>query len=652
MRYSQTTQALTRLAQVLLRVLLRVFVPGFVPALALALGAAAGAARAAPDDTADGPGAHYQQRCARCHDGGMERAPARSALQLLSADRVRAALVKGSMREQAAGLANADLDALAGWLGGAPAPAAQAGARCAAATGWPADAFSRPHWTGWGAGAAQQRYQGEAMARLAGADVPKLALKWAFGFPDVVRAYSQPAIAGGRLFVGSAAGKVYALDARSGCTHWEFSAKAPVRTAISVGPRGDGGAALYFGDQRGTVYALDAVTGQAIWRSRVDSHPTALITGAPLLVGRKLLVPVASFEEAAAMNPAYACCSFRGSVVALDADTSSRSWQAYTVDTAAAATRKNEREVQLLGPSGASVWLSPTVDLGQGLVFMTTGNSYSDPPSSGANAILAVRLDDGGRVWQRQMTAQDAYTTACETAPAGSGNCPQAKGPDLDFGASAMLVNLGGGRRALIAGQKSGEVHALDPDHDGQILWQTKVGSGGKLGGVQWGTAADERHAYIAVSDVRIAPVASFMAGAQASPFGVHLRVDPEAGGGLVALKLDTGAVAWRTPHPGCGGKPGCSPAQSAAVTVIPGVVFSGGLDGHLRAYDAGSGRIVWDVDTARPFATVNGVAGRGGSLDGPGAVVVDGMLYVNSGYAIFGGKPGNVLLAFSVDGQ
>ena len=283
---------------------------------------------------------------------------------------------------------------------------------------------------------------------------------------------------------------------------------------------------------------------------------------------------------------------------------------------------------------------------------MTTGNGYTDVPSDGANAFVAFNWDDGTRAWAKQITANDGYTMSCEVNPPGSANCPRANGPDVDFGASAMLVTLSNGRRALIAGQKSGDVHALDPDADGAVLWRTKVGRGGKLGGVQWGTAADEKQVYVAVSDVRLAGVAPGTPGSQATPFGYSLRLDPAAGGGLLALKIDTGEVVWKTPHPGCAAKPGCSPAQSAAVTAIPGVVFSGGLDGHLRAYAADDGHILWDTDTKKSYTTVNGVVAQGGSLDGPGAVVVAGTLYVNSGYAIFGGIPGNVLLAYSVGGK
>jgi len=203
-----------------------------------------------------------------------------------------------------------------------------------------------------------------------------------------------------------------------------------------------------------------------------------------------------------------------------------------------------------------------------------------------------------------------------------------------------------------VAGQKSGIVYALDPDKQGEILWQKRVGKGTSMGGVEWGSAADASKVYAAVSDVQWHPAPPGAAGGQESLFGSPFVLDPRAGGGLFALDLKTGDVAWHTPHPGCGEKAGCSPAQSAAVTAIPGVVFSGGLDGHLRAYAADNGRIIWDVDTAIEYKAVNGVKAHGGSLDAPGAVIVGGMLYVNSGYAFLGSAPGNVLLAFSVDGK
>jgi polyvinyl alcohol dehydrogenase (cytochrome) len=263
---------------------------------------------------------------------------------------------------------------------------------------------------------------------------------------------------------------------------------------------------------------------------------------------------------------------------------------------------------------------------------------------------MAFDADSGKLIWSRQMTANDAYIIGCELPAPLNANCPQANGPDLDFGSSPMLIDLPGGRRALIAGQKSGVVHAVNPD-TGEILWQRRVGQGGKVGGVQWGSAYDGTNVYVALSDVVMGPAAPGTPGAQPTMLGAPMLLDSKAGGGLFAMNPQTGVAVWSTPHPGCQ-KPGCSPAQSAAITAIPGVVFSGGLDGHLRAYASNDGRIIWDVDTMREYETVNGLKATGGSLDGPGPVVVGGMVFVNSGYSFVGGTPGNVLLAFSVEGK
>jgi polyvinyl alcohol dehydrogenase (cytochrome) len=513
------------------------------------------------------------------------------------------------------------------------------------------DAFSTPHWNGWGVDPSQHRFQPSMMARLAPDDVPRLKLKWAFGYPHAVRAFAQPTVVAGRVFIGSQGGKVYSLDAHSGCIYWEFGADKSVRSAVVIGPRADGWSA-YFGDFGANVYAVDAMTGSLLWKTRIEDHQAARVTGSPTLVGATLFVPVSSIEEATGANPSYPCCNFRGSVVALEALTGKLLWKGYTVMQEATPTVMSSAGVQMMGPSGAPIWSSPTFDGVTRSVYVTTGDNYSDPPTDTSDAILAFDAGSGELVWSRQMTSGDAYNLACvRTARV---NCPQSNGPDYDFGSSAVLTVLPDGRRALIAGQKSGVVTALDPDRSGEIIWQRKVGRGGKLGGVQWGVAADESKVYVAVSDVKVGVVSPAVPGAQTSPINptVALLLDNEVGGGLHALNLQTGEEVWQTPPPGCNSVPGCSPAQSAAVTAIPGVVFSGGLDGHLRAYSAGDGRIVWDVDTKREYHTVNAVAARGGSIDGPGAVVVDGVVYVNSGYGFFGTLPGNVLLAFSVDGS
>ena len=482
------------------------------------------------------------------------------------------------------------------------------------------DPLSKPHWNGWGVDPTQHRFQPADMARLSASDVARLKLKWAFGFPGATRAVAQPTVFGGRVFVGSQNGEVYSLDAKSGCTYWEFGAYRGVRSAVVIGPRGDGWAA-YFGDQGANVYAIDALTGKALWTVKVDDHPAAVVTGSPTLVGTTLFVPVSSYEEATGASPFYKCCSFRGSPVALDTAAGKVLWKSYAIAQEAKPTAVNAKGVQLLGPSGAAIWSAPTYDAASQRVYVTTGDNYSDPPSGTSDAILAFDARTGELAWTRQVTAGDAFTIAC---PAGV-NCPKANGPDFDFGSSAILADLPNGKRILVAGQKSGIVTAVDPDRMGEIVWQKRVGAGSALGGVDWGIAADQSNVYVAVSD-RIVSAE---------------RRKP----GLSALKLDTGEEVWRTPNP-------LSSAQSAAVTAIPGLVFSGGHDGLLRAYSAAEGKIVWEMDTKGDYQTVNGVAARGGSMDGGGAVVVDGMVYVGSGSLFFGGAPGNVLLAYSVDGM
>jgi polyvinyl alcohol dehydrogenase (cytochrome) len=510
--------------------------------------------------------------------------------------------------------------------------------------------FKAPHWNGWGVDVTQRRFQPADQARLTAAQVPRLKLKWAFGFADSQSASGQPSIVDGRVFVGNSNRKVYALSAATGCTYWTFEAEFPVRTAISVGPFGKT-TAVYFGDQHASAYAVDATSGRLLWKTQVNDFPVAMITGAPTLAGGVLYVPVASLEDAVGADPKYECCKFRGSVTALDAQTGKVLWKASTVAEDLQPRTKNALGVQLWGPAGAGVWSSPTVDLKRQRIYVTTSNATSDPIAKTSDAFVAFDLKSGRLLWSQQMTAGDGYNLGCDLPPPYRTNCPAENGPDFDFGSSAMLIDLPDGHRALVAGQKSGMVHAIDPDAQGRLLWQKRVGHGGRLGGVQWGSATDGHRVYVALSDAQLTAAQPGTPGAQAA-LGTAFVFDPKVGGGLFALDVRTGETLWHTPHPGCNDKPGCSPGQSAAVTAIPGVVFSGGIDGHLRAYDSTDGRMIWDMDTMHEFTTVNGVAARGGSLNGPGGVVVGGMLYINSGYVHLGTTPGNVLLAFSVDGR
>jgi polyvinyl alcohol dehydrogenase (cytochrome) len=600
----------------------------------------------APMAAAEEPAAIYQQSCASCHDSGVNRAPTRDTLRQMQPERVLAALESGAMISMANRRSPAERRALAEYLTGKSfaqpldtKPAASAMCKDAAAN------FTIPAagatWNGWGVSTANTRYQ--PTPGFAAADVPRLKLKWAFGFPGDLTANAQPIIAGGRVFVGSPGGIVYALNESSGCIHWYYQATSGVRAAITIARVDAAGGARWaalFGDLSANVYALDAATGALLWRTKVDNYPLARVTASPTFYNGRVYVGVASGEEIGAVPPDYQCCRFRGSLIALNAATGDQVWRTYTITEEARPTKKNKAGTQLWGPSGAPIWTSPTMDPQRNVIYVTTGDNYSDPPTANSDAFLALDRETGKILWSRQMTAGDAYTSACRMPD--KSNCPDSNGPDLDFASAPILVNLVNGRRALVAGQKSGVVHAVDPDRDGAVLWSTRIGKGGTLGGVQWGSAADESKVYVALSDV----------GRVSLSYSPSSDVDPKAGGGMFALRLDNGERVWFTPAPECGNRPRCSPAQSAAVSAIPGIAFSGSVDGHFRAYAAGDGKIVWDFDTIRPYDTVNGVAARGGSLDGPGAAIGDGMLFVNSGYGGNGGMPGNVLLAFSVDGK
>ncbi len=571
----------------------------------------------------------YTKNCAACHET-LAVLQNHTGLRTMPPQYIVRALSNGAMRAQAARLTNAERVAIAEFLTGKTLETSPGAAGLC--SGEPTKKFAGAQWNGWGVDPENTRFQPADAAGIAAEDVPRLKLKWAFGFPNDFSAFAQPSMAGGRVFVGSPTGIVYSLDAATGCTYWTFQASAGVRSAITIGPSNQ----AYFGDLRGTVYALDANTGKVIWQTSAEDHPAARISGTPKLYGARLYVPVASREEWLSTDPRYECCKFRGSVVALDAQTGKQLWKTYTITEPAKPLRKSTAGVQLWGPSGVGVWSSPTIDTQRKLLYVGTGDGYSDPATQYSDSILALDLETGKIAWARQITAGDVFNGNCIQPKAST--CPAKTGPDADFGSAPILRTLPGGRRVLIAGQKSGIVHALDPDKNGEIMWQTRVGKGGMLGGIQWGPAADTQTAYVALSDIGLIPAAE------------GVMPDPKAGGGLFAIQLATGEKLWSAlPEEGGCKTPHCSPAQSAAVTAIPGVVFSGALDGHLRAYSARDGKILWDYDTARKFETVNGVAASGGSLDGPGPAIADGMLVVNSGYGYFNGIPGNVLLAFGV---
>ena len=571
----------------------------------------------------------FQGHCAGCHNGAAEaRAPAPDALRQRSPASILEVLAHGSMRIQGATLNGPERRAIAEYLGGTTLAGDSTGAsrgRCSTRSIFKLSAESG--WNGWGANLDNTRHQSAAAAGLAASTVPRLVLKWAFGFPDATSAWAQPTIVGGWLFVGSQNGSVYALDAKSGCIRWVFSADGGVRTAISVGAGlGAGHEAIYFGDTGAKAYALDAASGRLLWKTKVDAHPLARITGAPALYRDRLYVPMSSYEESQGARPEYGCCTFRGSLSSLDAKTGRIVWRTYMIPEAPQPRGTSSAGMTLFGPAGAPIWSAPTIDQEHGLIYVGTGNSYAGATVPTSDAVVALNLS-GKIQWVRQLFPNDVFVSGCRVKNENP-NCADQSGPDYDFGNSPMLATLPHGRRAIVIGQKSGIGWALDPQRRGEVIWQYRAGAGGALGGIEWGSAVDRDHAYFAVSDI-----------ASSSPGGLH------------AVKLQSGERAWyAAPQPPkCAAGPRCNAAQAAAISIIPGVVFSGSNDGALRAYSSTDGRILWEIDTNREFTTVNGVEARGASMLGPGPVIAAGMVYVESGYGAFGGRPGNVLLAYGL---
>jgi polyvinyl alcohol dehydrogenase (cytochrome) len=592
-----------------------------------------------PADAQQDGAALYATHCAQCHDAGdaQSRVPARSAMQAMSFEHVLGTLATGSMAAMAKERSDEERRAIAAFVTGkaATGTVADAQGRCTQQASGFAQPLDGPRWNGWGVDLNNSRFQPAEMAGLSAEQVPRLRLKWAYAFPGASVSFAPPTVVGGLLFIGGTDRKVHALDAKSGCTLWTFATDAAVRAAITVAPlAGSDQFAIYFGDLRANAYAVNALTGALIWKTKVEEHAAARITGAPVLHAGVLYVPVSSLEEAAGSQATYECCTFRGSVVALEAATGKPVWQAYTIPEVPHPTSMNARGTQLFGPSGAAIWSAPTIDAKRNAIYVATSNSYSNPPSATSDAVLAFDLATGKLLWTQQATPKDAYVVACYGAD--KTNCPDDHGPDHDFGQSPILVTLRDGKRMLVIAQKSGVVHALDPDDDGKILWQTRIGKGGALGGSEWGSAVDQDRIYVANSDVRFLRDGT-------------RRLDSTQGGGLFGLDLTGGKIAMEVAPVACGDRPQCSPALSAAVSVIPGVVFSGAVSGFLRAYATADGKLLWEFDTARDYTAVNGVPAHGGAIDGPGPVIADGMLYTNSGYGQWSGVAGNVLLAFEV---
>ena len=570
----------------------------------------------------------FENQCASCHGNPSSAKPAPEILSLwqMTAEAIYGARTKAP-HTTLTGVTDADFNEVAFYLGRRRPDIAKIADAKLMINPCPGnspigDLSSKPLWNGWGNDVSNARFQPAKGAGLTASQIPNLKLKWAFGFPGAEEVYGQPTVAGGRVFVGVDTGAVYSLDAETGCVYWSYQADAGVRTAVSIAPVKGKGATkfgIYFGDIRANVYMLDASTGKEIWKVKVEDHPVAKITGAPMLYEDRLYVPVSSQEErSAGWSTVYPCCTFRGSVVALDAANGHTIWKTYPVQDPPKPTTKLASGVQQYGPNGGAIWSTPTLDVKNHAIYVGTGDAYTKPVSPNTDAIMALDMKTGKVIWSVQDTPQDAWLSGCG-GEIKSENClpPSEIGPDYDFGASPILKTLPNGHRILVAGQKSGMVWGHDPDRDGTVVWKAQLVKKLALGMITFGGAADDQNAY----------------------FGLRT-------GAVAAVKMDTGEEKWSTPIPP---PPGPGPkGETAAITAIPGAIFSGGWDGMLRAFSTEDGHLLWEYNMIRDYDTVNHVPAKGGSMAAAGPTVAGGMLFVGSGYVFTAGTPGNALLVFA----
>lgn len=579
----------------------------------------------------------YTTVCAACHtESNANLAPAKGLLSGMSPHAILAALNVGKMRVQAEQLSPEEREAVAQYL--TNRKLIEVVIPESAYTAFEIseeDINAEFNYSGWGGNMEGTGFRSVAQAGITPENVSSLELQWSFAFPNANVVRSKPAIIGDWMIVGSQFGEVYALNRHTGQIGWMFQADAAIRGAIFYTAEGEALTA-YFADYATNVYSIDIRTGELNWKKRAGHHPLSSVTGSVVVYNDIVYVPISSFEVVSAQDPNYECCTSSGGVTALNATTGDEIWKHKVVSEEAKVSGKKENGTSFYGPAGAPVWASPTVDTKRGLLLIGTGENYTYPPTNTSDAIQALDLKTGKLKWNWQATKNDTWNLACPGNP----NCPTPTGPDVDFGMAPILVyDKVNKRDILVVGQKSGVVHALLPE-TGKVIWQTRIGKGGALGGIHWGLATDGDFVYAANAD----NVNGL------DPSDSTLVPTP----GIYALNLQTGKKIWSVSPPPCdpATRENCQQSNSSAPTVIPGIVFEGDLNGFVRAYSTKDGSVLWEFDTVREYETVNGQKGKGGSIDGPSPVAADGMLYVNSGYGMFGEMPGNVLLAFKVKSE
>lgn len=485
-----------------------------------------------------------------------------------------------------------------------------------------------------GADGNNPRYLDAAQAGLTTADMPKLELAWAIAFPETSSLRSAPVIIGSTMFyAASDSGRVFALDTNSGCAKWVYNAGTRLRSSIAYDVIDDLGT-LVFSDGRGMIHSINAENGEPIWvASGQASNNQGMLTGTPVIFEDKIIVPVSGSGVITGGNPTYECCENHGAVTALNVRTGEKLWEYHTMPAAQYTGAVSSTGVKQRGPSGAPIWTTPTIDVERGQIYVTTGENTSHPTTGTSDSVIALDLETGEEIWVFQALENDMWNFGCS---AGGPNCivlADTNSVDFDFGGPAILVESGD-RELLIAGQKSGDLWALDPE-TGELVWNQRVGEGTALGGNHWGIATDSERAFMTINDP----------GTRAE----------NARPGIYTYFVGTGEPSWSYEvQPSCGEERSdrlrrCESLYgfSATPLSVDGAVITAGLDGRLFVFNSDTGEILFEYDTAKDFETVNGVEGYGGSIDSHSIAAGSGMVFVGSGYGSFSQVAGNVLLAF-----
>ncbi|GAB1258878.1 hypothetical protein NBRC116494_33800 [Aurantivibrio plasticivorans] len=589
----------------------------------------------------------YNQSCAACHDNpSVSKAPGKDALESMRLASISYAINDGKMKAQASHLSSDQKLQLMDYLvGSETVDESWIDSMMCSSDRKNTHLSESPTVANFGFNAENHRYISSTKAGITTSDFSNLEVAWVLAFPKATTMRSQAALSENTLFLPVAeAAKVFAIDVSEStpCFKWVYSAAIPLRSSAAMGQLSDGRHVVAVADQGANVHLIDASNGKKIWVQHVAISEYSMTTGTPIIDNDRVYAPLSQYEITQGARPDHTCCTSHGGLTALEGKTGEIIWTAHTMPAAKPVRDRGDGQM-IWGPSGAPIWNSPAIDTKRGVIYVGTGEATSEPAHENTDAILAIDMKDGSIKWSFQATANDIFLNGCGYGSK-SLNCPRKEdtiSKDFDFGASVVIATLPSGKEVLFAGQKSGAVWALDPDKQGEVLWQTNLGEGSPLGGIHWGLAYH--------GDTVYAPINR--------PFGFRPgpNVDKSFKPGMYALNADDGKIQWKfEAEPDCSGDRkqrmrGCqfNIGLSGAPTLIGDVVVSGGLDGFLRAFDAKTGKVLFQFDTAQQFDAINGIEGNGGSIDNASIIAGNGYLFVNSGYGMFGEVPGNVMIAF-----